>query len=154
MNRFLFESLCLVLWGLFLAVVSWVMWGPSSVLPEVAQSCPTFVTPWTVAYKAPLSMEFSRQEYWSASPYPSPGDLPDPGIKPTSPASLPLQAGSLPLSYRGSPRSRGSCVELFEDPRPCVLSHCNFGSCYPQPCPSSLLVLLAILTTRGQLAWA
>ena len=45
-----------------------------------------FVTPWTVACQAPLSMEFSRQEYWSGLPFPSPGDLSDPGIKPMSPA--------------------------------------------------------------------
>ena len=43
------------------------------------------VTPWTAAYQAPPSMGFSRQEYWSGSPLPSPGDLPDPGIEPTSP---------------------------------------------------------------------
>ena len=58
----------------------------------VAQSCLT-LTPWTVAYEAPLSMGFSRQEYWSGLPFPSPGDLPDPGIKPGSPA---LQADTLP----------------------------------------------------------
>ena len=45
-----------------------------------------FVTPWTVACKSPLSMEFSRQEYWSDLPFPPPGDLPDPGIKTLSPA--------------------------------------------------------------------
>ena len=45
-----------------------------------------FATPWTVAYQASLSMGFSRQEYWSGLPFPSPGDLPDPGIKPRSPA--------------------------------------------------------------------
>ena len=45
-----------------------------------------FVTPWTVAHQAPLSMGFSRQEYWSGLPFPSPGDLPDPGIEPRSPA--------------------------------------------------------------------
>ena len=45
-----------------------------------------FVTPWTVACQAPLSMGFSRQEYWSGLPFPSPGDLPNPGIKPESPA--------------------------------------------------------------------
>ena len=56
------------------------------------QSCPTLVTPWTVACQAPLSMEFSRQEYWSGLPFPSPGDLPDPGIEPRSPA---LQADAL-----------------------------------------------------------
>ena len=44
-----------------------------------------FVTTWTVAYKDPPCMEFSRQEYWSGLPFPSPGDLPDPGIKPGSP---------------------------------------------------------------------
>ena len=41
-----------------------------------------FVTPWTVAYQAPLSMGFSRQQYWSGLPFPSPGDLPNPGIEP------------------------------------------------------------------------
>ena len=45
-----------------------------------------FVTPWTVAYYAPLSMGFCRQEYWSVLPFPSPEDLPDPGIEPRSPA--------------------------------------------------------------------
>ena len=45
-----------------------------------------FVTPWTVAHRAPLFMVFSRQEYWSGLPFCSPGDLPDPGIEPTSPA--------------------------------------------------------------------
>ena len=52
----------------------------------VAKSCLTLVTPWTVARQAPLSMEFSRQEYWSGLPFPSPGDFPDPGIEPGSPA--------------------------------------------------------------------
>ena len=45
-----------------------------------------FATPWTVAYQAPPSMVFSRQECWSGLPFPSPGDLPDPGIEPGSPA--------------------------------------------------------------------
>ena len=51
-----------------------------------------FETPWTVAYQAPPSMEFSRQEYWSGQPFPSPRDLPNPGIEPGSPA---LQADAL-----------------------------------------------------------
>ena len=51
-----------------------------------------FVTPWTVAHQTPLSVGFSRQEYWSGLPFPSPGDLLDPRIKPRSPA---LQADSL-----------------------------------------------------------
>ena len=49
-----------------------------------AQSCLTLCDPWTVACQAPLSMEFSRQEYWSRLPFPTPGDWPDPGIKPMS----------------------------------------------------------------------
>ena len=57
-----------------------------------AQLCLTLLIPWTVAHQAPLSMRFSRREYWSGLPFPSPGDLPDPGIKPGSPA---LQADSL-----------------------------------------------------------
>ena len=58
-----------------------------------------FVTPWSIAHWAPLSTGFSRQEYWSGLPFLSPGDLPDPGIKPVSPA---LQADSWPLSHLGS----------------------------------------------------
>ena len=53
-----------------------------------------FVTPWTVAHKSPLFMGFSRQEHWSGLPCPFPGDHPDPGIKPTSPVTLALQADS------------------------------------------------------------
>ena len=45
-----------------------------------------FMTPWAIVHQAPLSMGFSKQEYWSGLPCPPPGDLPDPGIKPTSPA--------------------------------------------------------------------
>ena len=61
-----------------------------------------FVTPRTVAYQAPLSMGFSRQEYWSGLPFPSPGDLPDPGIEPGSPA---FQADALPSEPPGIPSS-------------------------------------------------
>ena len=57
-----------------------------------------FVTPWIVAYQAPQSMEFSRQEYWSGLPFPSPEDLPNPGIKPRSPT---LQADTLPSEPPG-----------------------------------------------------
>ena len=58
------------------------------------------MTPWTVACQAPLSIEFSRQEYWSGLPFPSAGDLPDPGIQLMSPA---LQADSLPSEPPGKP---------------------------------------------------
>ena len=57
-----------------------------------------FVIPWTVAYQAPPSLGFSRQEYWSGLPFPSPGDLPNPGIKPGSPV---LQADALPSEPSG-----------------------------------------------------
>ena len=57
-----------------------------AVLCAVLNCVRLFATPWTVAHQAPLSMEFSRQEYWNALPFPPPGDLPDPGIKPVSPS--------------------------------------------------------------------
>ena len=59
-----------------------------------------FATPWMVAYQAPLSTGFSRQEYWSGLPFPSPGDLPNPGIEPGSPA---LQTDALPSEPPGKP---------------------------------------------------
>ena len=58
-------------------------------------------TPWTVAHQAPPSMDFSRQEYWSGLPFPSPGDLPDSGIEPRSPE---LQADALPSEPPGNPQ--------------------------------------------------
>ena len=63
----------------------------------VTQSYPTL---WTLTCQASRSMEFSRQEYWSGLPFPSPGDLPDPGIEPRFPA---LQADSLPSEPPGKP---------------------------------------------------
>ena len=57
-----------------------------------------FAIPWTIAYQAPLSMRFSRQEYWSGLPFPSPGFLPNPGIKPIS---LALQTDDLPSEPPG-----------------------------------------------------
>ena len=67
-----------------------------------------FVTLWTVAHQAPLSMGFSRQEHWSGLPCPPPGDLPDPGIEPSSPA---LQADFLPLSCQRSAKYRVGFVK-------------------------------------------
>ena len=64
-----------------------------------AQFHPIFAAPGTVAHQTPLSMGSSRQEYWSGLPFSSPGDLPDPGIEPGSPA---LREYSLPLSHKGS----------------------------------------------------
>ena len=61
-----------------------------------------FATPWTVAYHAPPSMGFSRQEYWSGLPFPSPGDLPNSGFEPGSPA---FQAEALTSEPPGNPPS-------------------------------------------------
>ena len=66
----------------------------------VVKSCLTLANPWSVAHQASLSKGFSRQEYWNGLPFPSPGDLQDPGIEPASPA---LQADSLPMNLQGSP---------------------------------------------------
>ena len=66
-----------------------------------------FASPCTVARQSPLSMEFPQQEYWSGLPLPSPGDIPDPGIKSVSPVSPALAGGSLPLCHL---RSQRVCV--------------------------------------------
>ena len=71
---------------------------------EIVQSCPTLVSPWTIAYQAPLSMGFSRQGYYSGLPFPSPGDLPNPGIEPGCPA---LQADALTSEPPGKPQTAG-----------------------------------------------
>ena len=65
----------------------------------IAKLCPTLATSLTVAFQAPLSMGFSRQEYWSGLSFPLPGDLPHPGIEPASRATPALKAYSLPLSH-------------------------------------------------------
>ena len=66
-----------------------------------------FATPWTVVYQAPSSVGFSRQEYWSGLPFPSPGDLPDPGIEPRFPT---LQADALTSEPPGKPNNLHSRV--------------------------------------------
>ena len=63
-----------------------------------------FATPWTIAIQFPLSMEFSRQEYWSGLPFPSPGNLSKPGIKPRSPT---VWVDSLPAEPQGKPKKTG-----------------------------------------------
>ena len=62
-----------------------------------------FATEWNIAQQAPLSMGFLREEYWDGLPFPPPGDLPDPGIEPTSHVTPALQVDSLLLSHLGSP---------------------------------------------------
>ena len=72
-----------------------------------------FATPWTEAHQAPLSKGLSQQEYWSGSPF-SPGDLPNPGIKPASPVTPALQADSLSLSHLRSPiRGKKTSVQFI-----------------------------------------
>ena len=66
------------------------------------------------SYQAPLSMGFSRQEYWSRLPFPSPGDLPDPGIEPRSPA---LQVDSLPTELSGKPLSETQELKVTKSKR-------------------------------------
>ena len=73
-----------------------VIWGDMCVCSVVSYS----LNPWTVARQVPLSMRFSREEYWSGLPFPSPGDLPYPRIEPRSPA---LQADALPTDLQGKP---------------------------------------------------
>ena len=77
------------------------IWGSDFTKKKVCVCCSVMsdsVTPWTVAHQAPLSIGFPGQEYWSGVPFPSPGDLPDPGIEPRSPV---LQADSLPSEPPG-----------------------------------------------------
>ena len=75
-----------------------------------AQLSLTLATLWTVAHQAPLSIEFSRKEYYSRLPFPSPRDLPNPGIKPRSSA---LQADSLPSEPPGKPPL---CTGVYKSP--------------------------------------
>ena len=63
----------------------------------------SFVTPWTIAHRVPLSMSFPRQEYWSGLPFPTPGDLPNPGIEPVSSA---LASGFFTTEPSGKPEQQ------------------------------------------------
>ena len=85
---------------------SWAL-PPSSKLSglcaQLLQLCLTFVTPWTVAHQDPLSMGFSRQEYWSGLPCPPPGVLPNPGIEPVSLTSPALAGGFFATSANWKP---------------------------------------------------
>ena len=105
-----------------------------------------FATPWTVAFQVPLSMGFSRQEYWSGLPCPPPGDLPDPGIEPVSLPSPVLAGGfftinatweALPatLLYSRNPRDMRvqSTFPSTEFLRRCLNSDESWGSHLPYP---------------------
>ena len=89
-------------------LASGVQQGESVMKAKVKVKSPSrvrlFATPWTVAHQAPPSMGFSRQEYWRGLPFPSPEDLPDPGIEPRS---LALQADALTAEPPGKPGCKG-----------------------------------------------
>ena len=86
----------------------------------ITKSCPTLVTPWTVACQTPLSIGFSRQEYYSGLLFPSPGDLSDPGIEPRSPA---LQADSLPTELQGKPCVKYAAAAAAKSLQSCPTLH-------------------------------
>ena len=83
------------------------------------------MTLWTVAHQVPQSMGFSRQQYWSGLPFLAPGHLPNPGIKPMSPASPALAGDSLPLSHLGSEKVEYEEVNQWS----CILSSVLLSCC-------------------------
>ena len=102
-----------------------------------------FVNPWTIARQAPLSMRFSKQEYWSGLPLSSPEDLPDPGIKPLSLASPRKETDRsvlIQLSHRGSPQSSPYTSIIFIHfsnqlffPWKVFIAETTQGKCHPVP---------------------
>ena len=97
--------------------------NPGSHLKHVCvlSHVPLFVTPWTVAHQAPLSMGISRQEYWSELPSPTPGDLPDPGIEHESLVSPVLAGGFSTAAPHGKPPpSSTAAQQIFSDPSLCA----------------------------------
>ena len=107
------------------------------------------MAPWTVARQAPLSMEFSRQEYWNGLPLPPPGDLSNPGIEPLFLASSALQVDSLPLGHYGSPaiimlrRQSLSLTWAAAASRGCYLTRSapSLGVCLMTSCQCSVTVI-------------
>ena len=117
------HTLLVLVEGLFTSVLETIVSSSSLSLSRVR----LFATPWTVAYQAPPSMGFSRQEYWSGLPFPSPGNLPNPGIEPESPT---VQADTLTSEPPGKPKSR---MDYFGVEGERVLDwrkSLHFSSCY------------------------
>ena len=100
----------------FLSLTQWHCFAARHCCCLVIKLCLTLVTPWTVACQAPLSMAFPRQEYWCGLPFPSPVDLPNPGIKPASPA---LVGRCFTIEPPGKPIIFQLMSQLFF--RPCFL---------------------------------
>ena len=105
-------------------------------LCQLLSRVPVFETQWTVACQVPLSMEFWRQEYWSGLPFPSPGELPNPGIEPGSPA---LQADSL---QNCSQSHQGSLICLYT----CLKQQCLYFKVF------TFLALLGLCCGKGSAA--
>ena len=97
------------------------------------------MTLWTVAHRAPLSIGFSRQEYWSGFPCSSPGDLPDPVIELASPVAPELQVDSLPLSQQGTPKT--SIPQEKKE----VKQRCSTAEAWPQPASMGELWCMIVL---------
>ena len=114
----------------------------------VAKLCSTFATPWTIACQVPLSMGFSRQEYWSGLSFPSPGDLAHPGIEPSF---LHFRELLYHLSYKGSPylpsASQGTTSGL-QEPNKVGLKHQD--SILELSLPGSLSNPLPVLSGLGK----
>ena len=112
-----------------------------------------FMTLWTVTHQTPLSVGFSMQEYWSGLPFPPPGDLPDPGFKPTSSVFPVLQVDSLPLSHQGKlslgmcsnscPLSHGCCLTISSSAAP-------FFFCLQSLPASGSFLISWLFTSSGQ----
>ena len=101
-----------------------------------------FVTPWTVAYQAPPSMGFSRQEYWSGLPFPSSGDFPDPGIEPGSPE---FQADALTSPDTGTAASIRLDQDLLQQTQPGAL---QILSALHATCSSAIRLLLLLFSLK------
>ena len=89
---------------------------------KVIELCPTFYDPWTVACQAPLSMEFSRQKYWSGLPFPTPKDLPEPGIEPASFVSAALAGRFYSTVPTGKSLLAHKCLLKTDSTRDRILS--------------------------------
>ena len=96
---------------------------PSGCVCQSLSRVQLFATPWTVAHQAPLSIGLSRQEHWSGLPFPPPRDLPNPGIKPTSPEPPALAGGFLPLGNLGSHLSTAGGTKSTCPGKVCLNKH-------------------------------
>ena len=130
--------------------VLWSFLYGGGLIPKLS---PTHATPWTVACLAPLSMGFSRQDWWSGLPFPSPGDLPNPGTEPESPV---LQADALLSEPPGKPLKRKGPSFFCTAVRGCKVSKCCSPWCgtllRPGKAPQCMQILV-ICTTSSFLVW-